>query len=187
MLDPREAVERERGDVLARDGAQADVAGLGKQDGAHAYGQIRDARVLLAHMGEGVGEAGGVVDFQQHLGQLDAGQEIVHGGAQPPQAGRIVESLQRREGEPVAPAALLNPQVRIRRQVGGRAPIGLVELVPQRRQLHRRVERMVEGAADARPSRFPRRALQQRGARVGPLLARGDEEVATPERGLNLF
>ncbi len=46
---------------------------------------------------------------------------------------------------------------------------------------------MVEGAADPGPRRFPGRALQQHGARVGPLLARGDEEVAAPERGLDLL
>jgi len=51
----------------------------------------------------------------------------------------------------------------------------------------RRVKRVVEGAADPGPRRFPGRALQQHGARVGPLLARGDEEVAAPERGLDLL
>jgi DNA invertase Pin-like site-specific DNA recombinase len=53
--------------------------------------------------------------------------------------------------EVVAPVAPLDAHGRVRRQVGGRAPVGLIELVPERRQLHRGVEGVVERATDLRP------------------------------------
>jgi hypothetical protein len=126
---------------------------------------------------EFLGEAGAGLDLQQGVRQVDARQARRHLLSQRLQARRIVQLLQRREDQPVLAVHPLDPHIAVRRQIGGRLPVGRVEYLAEPRQGHVAVRCVPEAPADLWPGRFPVRALEQVGAGIAPALAGLDRDV----------
>ena len=88
---------------------EADVAGLRDQRAAQAGGELLDARMALADMGEGVGKAGACGDFQHDVRQVDLRHPGRDGRLQGDEAGRPLDLVERAEHQLVAAVAAFDP------------------------------------------------------------------------------
>ncbi len=101
--------------------------------------------------------------------------------AQREQRRWIVQFVKGREHQSVAPTGALDSHRGVRRQVGGHALIGGVELASGCVELDKRIGRSAERAANIGPCGLPCSTLQKLVAGVCPALARSDEHVVATE------
>jgi hypothetical protein len=74
LVGPGQPGPAERRVAGLHDRFEADVAGLGDQDRADAHAEVLGAGSAFGHVGELGQEPGPSGDFEQHVGQVDAGQ-----------------------------------------------------------------------------------------------------------------
>ncbi len=211
LLEPGEPASGRRGDVGADQRFQPDVAGLREEHGAEARIEIGDAGVPLADVAELAGEARPGQDLQEDLGEVHAGQPHRHVATQVDQGGLrakwqgtveqphrhvatqvdqavgLVDLAQGCERHDVAATAAVDRHGGVARQVGGRPPVGVVELSAEAVQFLGRRGRAVQDAADAQPYLLPGRPLQQLGVGIAPAAAGGHEQASVSEAVLDPF
>ena len=187
LLEPGEPASGRRGDVGADQRFQPDVAGLREEHGAEARIEIGDAGVPLADVAELAGEARPGQDLQEDLGEVHAGQPHRHVATQVDQAVGLVDLAQGCERHDVAATAAVDRHGGVARQVGGRPPVGVVELSAEAVQFLGRRGRAVQDAADAQPYLLPGRPLQQLGVGIAPAAAGGHEQASVSEAVLDPF
>lgn len=109
LVDPGQPAAGQRGVAGLDDWFQADVAGLGDQDCADADVEVLGAGRAFGHVGELGEEAGPAGDLEEHVGQVDPGQQVGDGRTQREQGRRLVQSVERGQDEPVVPVGGLDP------------------------------------------------------------------------------
>ena len=127
LLDPAQAVTAQGGVVLPDQGLQPDVAGLRQQDRAHAQGQVLHSRPRLAQMRELVRKASPRVYLQQQFRQIHPRHHRVGLVPEMGVGRRLFQPVQARQGEDVFPGVGLDPDGGVAGQIGGGAPVGLVQ------------------------------------------------------------
>jgi hypothetical protein len=128
-------------------------------------------------MGEGMGKASTGMDFQEHLGEIhswESGEDVV---AEREQAGGLLQFIEPGDSQCVMTVLLVYPDCSIRRQVGGGALIGQVELVREGLQFQLGGFAPAQGPADLGPHGVPLGALQQLHAGVAPAFTARDEDI----------
>ena len=161
ILAAAERIRRvERRAAGLHDRLEPNVAGLGDQDGAEVLG----AGGALGHVGELGEEPGSADDLEQHVGQVDSGQQLVHGRPQPEQARRFVQPIERGQDEPAVSVGGLDPDGGVVREPSGDRLVGAVKIAGEFGELAVGVEVVPEARRDALAGGLPGLALQEPGA-----------------------
>ena len=188
LADPGQPGAAERWLVGADHRLEADVAGLGDQRTAQAGGELLDARMALADMGESVGKAGACGDLQHDVRQVDPRHPGRDGRLQGDEAGRPLDLVERAQHQLVPAVSALDPGSRIawagwQRPGARRGPASGSEIA----HLRLGIRRPVEGAADGQACGVPCFAAQQAAPGIGVAYAGRDEHVAPLQPGPETF
>ena len=125
-----------------------------------------DPGLPLAEMGEGFGKAGALHDFQEKVRHARLWHAPLNGGAQRPQAFRLLQPVERRDDNAGFSIHGLEAQIGVAcRPVSDRA-VGAIEQPRQARDLGFGIKREVECPANHKLGGLPGRTIQQPTPRI---------------------
>ena len=187
LADPGQPVSAERRLVSADQRFEADVASLRDQPAAQTGGEVLDAGMTLADMGEGVGKAGARCSFQHDVRQADLRYPRRNGRLQSDQAGRALELIERGQHQLVPAIAAFDLGRLVVGQVGRN--LAPCKVQPGGKIAHLRfgVRRAVERPPNGQSSCVPGFATQQALSRIGITNASRDEHVTPLQSGAKGF
>ena len=160
LADPGQALPPERGNILPADRLDADIARFGDQGGAKADFEMLHPRLPLAEMGEGLGKAGPLHDFQEKIRHARLWHSSLNGRAEYAQAFRVLQPVERRDDNAGFAVHGLEAQIGVARRPIRDSAVGAIKQLRQARDLGPGIQRAVKRPANYQLGRLPCRAVQ---------------------------
>ena len=183
LADPGQALAPERGNILPADRLDADIAGFGDQGGAQAGVEMLYPGLPLAEMGEGLGKAGALHDFQEQVWHAGLRHAPLNGRPQGAQAFRILQPVERRDHDAGLAVHGLEAQIGVARSPVSDSAVGAIEQLRQGGDLGLGIQRAVERPANDQLGRLPCRAIQHSAPGIAVPGARTGENIAALHGG----
>jgi hypothetical protein len=160
LADPGQTLPPECRNILPADRLDADIAGFGDQGGAQAGLEMLYPGLPLAEMGEGLGKAGALHDFQEQVGHAGLWHSSLNGRPQYAQAFRVLQPVERRDDNAGLAVHGLEAKIGVARGPVSDGAVGAIEQLRQGGDLGPGIQRAVERPANHQLGRLPCRAVQ---------------------------
>ena len=183
LADPGQALPPECRNILPADRLDADIAGFGDQGGAQAGLEMLYPGLPLAEMGEGLGKAGALHDFQEQVRHAGLWHSSLNGRPQGAQAFRVLQPVERRDDNAGFAVHGLKAQIGVARGPVSDSAVGAIEQLRQGGDLGLGIQRAVERPANHQLGCLPCRAVQHSAPGIAVPGARAGENIAALHGG----